>query len=357
MSEKEKCMTKKIAVFTGGGTGGHIYPNLALIPDFKDADFSPVYIGGKGDTQEKRLAKLHSIPYFAVDTVKFSRSMSVDAIKNNLSIPAALSKGVREAKAVLENLSPAFIFSKGGFVSLPVVIAASKLGVPTFAHESDATLGLANKLAKLFGATILKGNPDSTFKGEYVGIPLRNELFLANKRDARAKLGIETDKKVLLILGGSSGAQVFNDFAKKNVNSLAKKYFVLHVSGKNKQSNVSHDDCMSFEYADDMATFYAASDVVLSRAGATAVFEISALKKRAVFVPLPKGASRGDQIFNAELAKRYGAQTVEQTDDEKTFFDNLLLAIDKAAKNPPMNPISCDTNGKIVKLVCDSLAK
>ena len=348
-------MQKRIAVFTGGGTGGHIYPNLALIPDFKDAGFSPVYIGGTGDTQEKRVAKEHDIPYFAVSVVKFARSFDCKSIKNNLTIPSTLKRGIVEAKHILENLSPAFVFSKGGFVSLPVVIAAHKLGIPVFAHESDATLGLANRLAKLNGATILKGNKQSTFEGEYVGIPLRKELFEGTKQSARQKLGIDSKKKVLLVLGGSSGATALNDFVKAELGELTKRYFVLHIAGKGKNQQLSHADYLAFDYAESIADFYHASDIVLSRAGATAVAEISALKKRAVFVPLPKGASRGDQIYNALLAKEYGAKVVEQSADEKTFCDNLLLAIDSATKNPPMRPISADTNGKIVKLVCDSL--
>lgn len=349
-------MQKRIAVFTGGGTGGHIYPNLALIPDFKDAGFSPVYIGGAGDTQERQLAKEHDIPYFAVPVVKFARSFDQKSIKNNLTIPATLKRGIVEAKHILENLSPAFVFSKGGFVSLPVVIAAHKLGIPVFAHESDITLGLANKIAKLYCATILKGNKKSTFEGEYVGIPLRKELFEGTKQSARQTLGINTKKKVLLVLGGSSGATALNNFVKAELHELTKRYFVLHIAGKGKNQQLSHADYLAFDYAENIADFYHASDIILSRAGATAVAEISALKKRAVFVPLPKGASRGDQIYNALLAKEYGAKVVEQSADEKTFCDNLLLAIDSATKNPPMQPISNDTNGKIVKLVCDSLA-
>ncbi len=353
-------MQKQIAVFTGGGTGGHIYPNLALIPDFVEAGFAPVYIGGVGDTQEKRLAKENQIPYFAVNTVKFSRALSFDAIKNNLTIPTKLSKGIKEAKSILENLSPKFVFSKGGFVSLPVVIAAKRLNIPVFAHESDMSLGLANRIAKMYGATILKGNPLSTFDGLDAGIPLRKELFATNKKQAQTELGI-TDantekKKVLLVLGGSSGAQTFNGFVRYKMRELTSKYFVLHISGKGKNEKLHHENYMSFDYADNIGDFYGASDIVLSRAGATAVFEITALKKRAVFVPLPKGTSRGDQVFNAELAKQHGAIVTPQIEDEKTFFDNIMVSLDKAAKNPPTTPISSDTNGKIVKLVCDRLA-
>lgn len=350
-------MQKRIGIFTGGGTGGHIYPNVALIPDFKEAGFSPVYIGGAGNTQERLVAKQNNVPYFGISTVKFARGLTLASFKNNLHIPSSLQKGVREAKAILENLSPSFVFSKGGFVSLPVVIAAKKLHVPVFAHESDRTLGLANKIAKLCGATILKGNPTSTFDGEFVGIPLRKELFASNKAKAKETLAINTDKQILLVLGGSSGAQIFNDFTREKLDELTQKYFVLHVTGKGKNPRQNHNDYLSIDYAENIADLYAACDVILSRAGATALFEISALNKRAVFVPLPKGASRGDQIFNGELAKEYGAIVVEQSNDEMTFFDKLVRAIDVCCQNPPMRTISRDTNGKIVKLVCDSLAE
>jgi len=347
-------MQKRTAIFTGGGTGGHIYPNLALIPDFEKLGFLPLYVGGEGDTMEKRLAKQFSIPYKAVPVIKFKRGASFDALKNNLKIPIALKRGIDEARKVVRDSSPSFVFSKGGFVSLPVVIAAAKEGVPVFAHESDRTLGLANRIARAYGATILRGNPTSVFDGIDVGIPLRKELFDGDKTSARQRLGISTKKTVLLLIGGSSGATAINDFAKRNLARLTSKFFVLHLTGKGKSERLKAQDYLPFEYADEIKDFYHASDVVVSRAGATAVAEISALKKRAVFVPLPKGASRGDQIYNADLAKNFGAEVVLQT-DEKTFFDNLLHAIDKAAKNPPMRPVSNDANGKILRIVCDRI--
>lgn len=349
-------MQKRTAIFTGGGTGGHIYPNLALIPDFEKKGFLPLYVGGTGDTMERRLSNRHSIPYRAVPTIKFARGLTLDGLKNNLKIPVTLKRGVDEAKKIIKDSSPAFVFSKGGFVSLPMVIAAAKLGVPVFAHESDRTLGLANKIAKFYGATILKGNPMATFEGESVGIPLRKELFENDRASALQKLGLfAVKKKILLVIGGSSGATALNRFVKANLKTLTDKFFVLHITGRGKTDKLRHDDYLSFEYADEISDFYFASDVVLSRAGATAVAEISSLKKRAVFVPLPKGASRGDQLFNAKLAEDYGAQTTLQSADEKTFFDNLLTSLDIAAKNPPMRPVSTDTNGKIVSLVCDSI--
>ena len=247
-------MQKQVVVFTGGGTGGHIYPNLALIPDFEKRGFSAVYIGADGDSQERRLAKSHEIPYYAVPTVKFSRAHNLSGLKNNLKIPSTLKAGIKEAKSILKKISPALVFSKGGFVSLPVVIAASKLNIPVFAHESDATLGLANRIAKFYGANILKGNPAAEFEGKFVGIPLRHELFSAEKQIALTKLGVEQAntgaKRILLIIGGSSGAQVFNDFVLDNLSALTKKFFVLHITGRGKCKPPKHADYLATDHND-----------------------------------------------------------------------------------------------------------
>ncbi len=368
-------------LFTGGGTGGHIYPNLALIPEFEKRGFKTVYVGGTGNPMERKLAKERGIKYYGVPTIKLVRSFSPSAIANNIKIPFTLTKAVAEARELLEKIKPSAVFSKGGFVSLPVVMACKKLKIPVFAHESDLTLGLANKLAKQYGATILKANPHAEFDGKTVGMPLREDLFGVKKTEAKARLGISTSKKILLILGGSSGAKFLNDEVEKHIAELTEKYFVLHVSGRggisqkpqatqnsdnkpqeNKHVSTSENQTtkninknyLRFDYADNIADFYAIADLVISRAGATAVYEISALKKRAIFVPLPKGISRGDQIYNADLAKEYGGITLCQNE---SFSDNFLQTIEKALQNPPMRAISADANGKIAEIICDSIRR
>lgn len=385
-------MKNETVIFTGGGTGGHIYPNLALIPEFERRGFKAVYVGGTGKPMERKLAAERGIKYYAVPTIKLVRSVSPSALKNNLKIPFTLSKAVNEARGLLEKLQPVAVFSKGGFVSLPVVMASRKLNIPVFAHESDLTLGLANKVAKAYGANILKANPHAEFEGDTVGMPLRDDLFNVNKTEAKKRLGISTSKKILLILGGSSGAKFLNEEVEKHLAKLTEKYFVLHVCGRggisenkengsksetsaqSKSGNKSSDaqnrngiktsdnqdtkriakNYLRFDYADEIANFYGASDLVISRAGATAVFEISALKKRAIFVPLPKGISRGDQIYNAKLAEEYGGNVLCQNE---SFSDNFLSAIENALQNPPMRPISADSNGKIADIVCDSIRR
>lgn len=164
----ENSQNRPIIVFTGGGTGGHVYPNLALVPEFGKRGFCAVYVGGEGNTIERKLARDAGIKYYAVPTIKLVRSMTIAGIKNNLKIPSTLKKSVEKANEILAKIKPCCVFSKGGFVSLPVVLAASKTHISVFAHESDLTMGLANKIAQLKGATILKANPKSKFGGELV---------------------------------------------------------------------------------------------------------------------------------------------------------------------------------------------
>lgn len=340
--------SKQIVVFTGGGTGGHIYPNLALIPTMKSIGFGIRYIGSKNSLEQK-LCEQNNIPFDGIDAVKLVRSLSISAIKNNICIPHILAKSVKQATVLLKDISPCAIFSKGGFVSLPVVLSAHKLGIPIFAHESDLTLGLANKIAMHLGAHMLKANPHSTFDGDFVGMPLRDELF-ANNQAIIPKKDIPT----ILVLGGSLGARAINEAIEKNLAELTSKYFILHVTGKGKNNGVSHKNYMAVEYAGDIAKFYNSADLVISRAGATSVFEISALKKRAIFIPLPKGVSRGDQIYNADLAKEYGATILLESDD---LCDKILPTIETALQNLPMKAIQNDSNGKIATLIYDSVRR
>lgn len=347
---------KPLIVFTGGGTGGHVYPNLALIPIFERRGFRTAYMGGEGDTIEKRLAIQQGIPYYGVPNIKLIRSLSPKALKNNLRIPSRLSAAVKAAQDILKKLSPKVVFSKGGFAALPITLAAQRLNIPVFCHESDYTLGLANRIAASKGAIVFKANPESQFNGVFSGMPLREKLFSAQRTSARAKLKIPNGKKVLLVIGGSSGASALNEAVLTHLDALCKKFYVLHITGKGKQEGLPtrREGYAPFDYADNIEDFYAAADVILSRAGATAVYEISALQKRVVFVPLPKQVSRGDQLYNAALAEKYGAVVLKQ---DKQFIDNFLGAITTAANNPPMRAIINDANGKIADIVCARLRR
>lgn len=335
---------KKI-LLAGGGTGGHVYPNIALLPALERRGFDVIYGGAEGDSVEARVAALNGLDFFGVPCVKLVRSMSPAALRNNLTIPSVLSRGVDAARKVLREQAPDVVFSKGGFAALPFVLAAAKEGVPLLCHESDSTLGICNRIAKAKGATVLAAYPDAKF-GEFVGMPVREELFCKDRTAARRALGIAENAKVLLVVGGSSGASVFNDAITKLFLPLTELCTIVHIAGRGKTEGLHprSERYIPVEYSDDMGSLYAASDLVLSRAGATAVAEIAALKKRAIFVPLPKGISRGDQIPNAELARKYGATVLVQDDK---FIHRLYPAVKKSMEGAPMRSISCDANGKI----------
>ncbi len=344
---------KKI-LLAGGGTGGHIYPNIALVPALERRGFEVYYGGEKGDSAEAVVARKEKLPFYGVTCVKLVRSLRPAAIRNNLSIPATLLKGVREARRILAETAPDAVFSKGGFAALPFVLAAAAERIPLLCHESDSTLGLSNKIAAAKGARVLTAYPDCGF-GEFVGMPIREELFCKDGTVTRRALGIPSGRKVLLVVGGSSGAEFLNDAVRQLLPALTSLCTVIHVTGKGKFSDTERrDGYIPLEYSDDMGSLYAASDVVLSRAGATAVAEISALKKRAVFVPLPKGISRGDQIPNAELARRYGATVLAQDDK---FIHKLYPVVKKAFDSAPMKRIADDANGKIAELVDDTIRR
>lgn len=337
---------KKI-LLTGGGTGGHVYPNLALLP-YLEKEYDVVYVGGEGNTLEKRLSEKAGISYYAVPGVKLVRSLSPKAVLNNLTIPTALARCIAKSKRLLLDLEPSLVFSKGGYVALPVVISARMLGIPVICHESDLTLGLSNKIGKLLGAKILTANPKSK-EGAHVGMPLRDELF--EGKNLRKSLHVKDGTPVLLVTGGSSGAKALNDFVFSHLDELTKKYFVLHLTGKG-YSPPAHENYHPIAYSDDMPSLYRTADVIVSRAGATALFELSALSKKAVFVPLPKTASRGDQLLNADLALEYGGFVVLQED-----IEILPSAISSALVSPPMQSLQTDTNGKILRAIRDSIRR
>ena len=336
-------------LLTGGGTGGHIYPNLALLPALDRLGVEAVYGGGDGETPEEKAAKLAGLDYVGVPCIKLARSLSPESLRNDLRIPSVLRRGVRAAQAAMEKFSPELVFSKGGFAALPYVLAAAKMRIPVICHESDATPGLSNRIAKLKGAYALCAYPGCKF-GEFVGMPVREELFCRDGGAARRALGIPPSAKVLLVTGGSSGAAALNAAVTELLPHLVKRCVVIHLTGRGKAADCPPDmpGYIRTEYSDDMGALYAASDLVLSRAGATAVAELAALGKRAVFVPLPKGASRGDQFPNAELAKKHGAFVVRQ---DELLSKRLYPVLTRAFAAPPMRKISDDANGKIASVI------
>lgn len=315
---------KKI-VLTGGGTAGHVNPHFALIPHLQKSGWEIHYIGTH-DGIERELIEPR-LPYNPISAGKLRRYFDV----KNLSDPFRVLKGIAEAYRVLRRIRPRVVFSKGGFVSVPVTVAAWLLRIPVILHESDLTPGLANKLSLPFASELCLTFPDSLKyvkgKGTVTGTPIRAELLAGQKSEGLRLCGFAEDVPVLLVMGGSQGAGVFNQVIRENLPVLAERYQIIHLCGKgNLDQAVKHPRYCQVEYAkEELAHLLAATDFVLSRAGANAIFELLALAKPHVLVPLSKKASRGDQILNAASFARQGFSLVIQEEELnlQSLLDNL----------------------------------
>jgi len=324
---------KKI-LFTGGGSAGHSVPNAALIEKLKDK-YELFYIGT--NKIEKEIIAPSNIPYYEIECPKIER----DKPLKNLSVPRRLNKATAQCRDILEKIKPDLVFSKGGYVSVPVIMAAKKLRIPSLTHESDLSLGLANRINAKKCLKVLTSFPETAEKiknGKYTGSPIREELFLSDRKQALARFGFNGDKPVLLVFGGGSGSAAINSALRENLSTLARKYRILHICGK---GNVMQNNIAGYiqrEYERDMGAAYACADLVVARAGANTVFECIALKKKTLFIPLENKASRGDQVANAEyfaerklcavlrereLSSFYKA--LEETCSDKKITENLKI--------------------------------
>lgn len=332
----------KVIVLTGGGTAGHCMPCFSLLPDLRKKFDEIYYIGGK-DKIESRLAKKHNVTFFYVPTVKLERRLT---LKNAL-IPFKLLNAVSAAKKLLENLKPTVVFSKGGYVALPVVIAAHKLKIPVISHESDLTLGLANKIALRYSARLLTGFPetaDGIKKAEFTGIPLDKSLFAPRDRQKLyGKYKFDCRKKTLLITGGSQGCAAINETISEVLPELAAKYNVLWLTGKGKAETPATrnppENVYISEFSENMGETYAIADACVSRAGANTLFELIALAIPALAIPLPKGNSRGDQEENAEYFRKKGVISVLK--EEKLNADSLLYSVERLFKKAENYSSAC----------------
>ncbi len=320
---------KKI-LFTGGGSAGHVLPNIALIEEILvRGEIEASYMGTTGI--EKGLIAPYKIPYYTLDCPKLIRGGGWNAFKNNFKIPIALFRAVKSAEQGLKLLKPDLVFSKGGYVALPVVWAAKRLKIPCVAHESDYSVGLANKLSARkckFTFTAFPETAKKIRRGKYGGAPIRRKLLSTNGERARAALDVPKNAKVLLVFGGGSGSKAINDFVRKNLKALTERYFILHVCGQGNAVENNLKNYRQFEFVKDMGTLYAAADVVLARAGAGTLFELIALKKPALLVPL-EGATRGDQWENARYFEEKGLCRILP----QSRLDGLVQALDETAQD------------------------
>lgn len=323
---------KKI-IFTGGGTAGHVTPNLALMDALKDR-YEMEYIGSYQGI-EKELVEKAGIPYHGISSGKLRRYFDW----KNFTDPFRVLKGFGEAKKLMRSQKPDLVFSKGGFVAVPVVIAAKRAGVPVIIHESDMTPGLANKLCMSSADKICVNFPETLKylpeeKAVLTGTPIRKELFMGDRLRGLQFCGFSTEKPVILVVGGSTGAAALNEAVWNLLPTLLKDFQIVHLCGKGK-ANPAYDGregYAQFEYiSKELRDIFAASAMVVSRAGANAICEILALKKPNILVPLTAAASRGDQILNAESFEQQGYSYLLK--EEELTNETLLTAIREVYEN------------------------
>ena len=343
-------------VLTGGGSAGHCTPHLAILPHLKEK-FDKIYYIGSENGIEKDIIKKTNIPYYSTPTAKLKRKICLD----NISIPFKVLQGIKRAGKILDELKPDVVFSKGGFVSVPTVIAAHKRKIPVISHESDYTAGLANKFIAKYCKKVFTSFSDTAItlkNGEFIGAPIRSEIFNIDKQSALNRFNLSGKKPVILVIGGSLGAKPINTVFNNCITDLTPKYDIIHVVGKGNLVETANTDGYSqFEYLTDIENAFAVCDICVTRAGSNTLFELLTLKKPCVVIPLPKGESRGDQIYNARYFQKLGVISLLYQDDlsEKSLINyinatyanrfNLLRNFDK-------NPIH-DKSSEIAKRLCD----
>lgn len=312
----------KRIVLTGGGTAGHVTPNIALFPKLREEGYDIHYIGSH-DGIEKKLMEDYQIPYYAISTGKLRRYFD----PKNFSDPFRVIKGYSEAKRILKTLQPDVVFSKGGFVSVPVVRAAAALKIPCIIHESDMTPGLANKLCIPVATKVCCNFPETLQnlppqKAVLTGSPIREELTKGNKFKAMEICHFSSGKPIVLVIGGSLGASGVNKLVRDALPQLLEDFQVAHICGKDKVDNLllTTPGYKQFEYVkEDLKDLFAMADVVISRAGANAICELLALRKPSLLIPLPATSSRGDQILNAKSFEAQGFSMVADEDELTPF--------------------------------------
>ena len=318
----------KRIVLTGGGTAGHVTPNIALLPKLKELGYDIHYIGSYNGI-EKTLIEDCQIPYYGISSGKLRRYFDL----KNFSDPFKVLKGFSEAAKLLKCLKPDVVFSKGGFVSVPVVLAAKQQRFPVIIHESDMTPGLANKLSIPAASKVCCNFPetiDHLPKGKAVlsGSPIREELLSGSREKALKFTGLTGKKPVLLIIGGSLGSVVVNEAVRSILPKLLKKFEIIHLCGKGKldQTLTAMNGYVQYEYiSEELKDLFALCDIVISRAGANSICEFLALRKPALLIPLSAAASRGDQILNANSFQKQGYAAV--LEEEALNGDSLYASL------------------------------
>lgn len=351
----------KSIVLTGGGTAGHVTPNIALLSRLKAEGFKISYIGSRDGIEKELITKL-KIDYYGISSGKLRRYFD----KKNFSDMFRVVKGVKEASALIKKLNPSIVFSKGGFVSVPVVMGAKMHKIPVIIHESDITPGLANKIAMPFATKVCTTFPEtldkiSDKKGVLTGSPIRKSLFSGTVRAGLELCGFDGEKPVLLIMGGSLGSVRINAALRKSLNELLRRFQIVHICGKGNLDSelINVKGYKQFEYlSEELPNVFAACDIIASRAGSNSICEFLALKKPNLLIPLSKEHSRGDQILNARSFEKQGFSKVllEEELNSETLFEsinNLYLNRGSFVENMKQAKVSNGVD-EIVKLILEN---
>jgi UDP-N-acetylglucosamine--N-acetylmuramyl-(pentapeptide) pyrophosphoryl-undecaprenol N-acetylglucosamine transferase len=348
---------KKI-IFTGGGSAGHVTVNLALIPHFIAEGWKVDYIGSENGIEKQLISGLEQVPYHSIATGKLRRYFDW----NNFKDPFKVIKGVFQAYRLIKKLDPDVVFSKGGFVSVPVILGAWLHKVPIVIHESDITPGLANRISIPFATKVCATFPETvkhlpTDKAVHVGAIVRNELKQGSSDRGFTLCQFTASKPVLLIMGGSLGSQRINQAVRANLNRLLERFQVIHICGKGQiDPSLDVKDYKQFEYVNqELPDMMAIADMIVSRAGSNSIFEFLALRKPMLLIPLSRQASRGDQILNAQSFRNAGFCEIlweeELTDD--SFLQAVTSTFEKRAQlvENMKNSQSEDALAKVIQLI------
>lgn len=324
----------KTIVLTGGGTAGHVIPNIALIPLLIDAKYTIHYIGSKDGIEKKLISKYKDVVYHEIPSGKLRRYFSFQ----NFIDPFKILAGLFKSLMLIKKIKPSICFSKGGFVAVPVVLACSIRKIPIVLHESDMSPGLANKICRPYCKVMCTTFPEAAKlagdKGLVTGSPVRPEIISGDGLRGMIMCGYEYSRPILLIMGGSSGALAINQVVDSILDRLIENFQIIHIRG---EKNLREDlegraGYRQFGYvSDDLSHLLAASDLILARAGANSIFEFAALNKPMLLVPLPMSASRGDQIKNANYFKNKGYANVlyQEKMNDVSLYDSLEKTIQK----------------------------
>lgn len=348
---------KKI-LLTGGGTAGHVTPNIALLPRLREAGYDISYIGSYTGMEKKLIEEQH-IPYYGISSGKLRRYFDI----KNFSDPFKVVRGLDQSVSLMKKLKPDIVFSKGGFVSVPVVLAAKIRHIPAIIHESDLTPGLANKIAIPAATKVCCNFPETMKylpedKAVLTGSPIRSELLTGDAGSARKLCNFSEGKPILFIIGGSSGSKFINDTIRNLLPELLKEFQIIHMCGKGNLDKSLDGTAryVQFEYiGTELCDIFALADLVISRAGANSICELLALHKPNILIPLSANASRGDQILNAHSFEKQGFSTV--IEEEDITAEKLLDLIRKTYQNRQTyitamkNSNMIDSVEKIVSLI------